>query len=139
MHSSELEGMDVSSLTLEDERGRMVPLSEFRGKPVILNFWASWCLPCRVELPQLAGVYPELKSQEKVLIGANLQESWTTIDNFRNEVDIPFPVLRDDGTLASKLGIQIIPALVIIDAEGRLDSIVFGYRPWVSWYLRWWI
>ena len=70
-------------------------------------------------------------------MGINLQESWTTIDNFRNEVEMPYPIYRDDGSVASALGISLIPALVIIDAEGKVDTVVFGFRPWVGLYLRW--
>lgn len=133
------EGMLVSQFTVEDRQGRRVPLSDFRGAPLILNFWASWCLPCRVEIPLLAAALPGLREQGKQLLGINLQESWPDIDRYRREVDIPYPVYRDNGELAAKLGVGLLPALVIIDEEGRVQNIVYGFRPWVRWYLQWWI
>ena len=137
IRGSELTGLDISGLSVEDEGGQKILLGDFKGQPVVMNFWASWCVPCRVEIPQLSAVYPHLKAKNKHLMGINLQESWTTIDNFRNEVEMPYPIYRDDGSVASALGISLIPALVIIDAEGKVDTVVFGFRPWVGLYLRW--
>lgn len=139
VNASALEGKDVSSLIVFDETGRAVPLQKFAGSPLILNFWATWCLPCRVEIPLLAAAYPKLREQGKQLLGVNLRESWKAINAYRGEVEIPFPVYRDNGSLADALGIGIIPALVVIDREGRVKTITYGFRPWVKWYLEWWI
>ena len=133
------EGMQVSQFSVEDRQGRRVPLSQFRGAPLILNFWASWCIPCRVEIPLLADALPGLREQGKQLLGINLQESWPDIDRYRLEVDSPYPVYRDNGELAEQLGVGLLPALVIIDQDGRVQNIVYGFRPWVRWYLQWWI
>ena len=137
--AGKLEGLDVSSLTVTGSDGQRVPLGAFRGEPLILNFWATWCMPCRAEIPILASVYPELREQGKELLGVNLSESWKVIDEFRAEVDMPYPIYRDDGSLAKSLGIGIIPALVVIDANGRVKTITYGFRPWVKWYLEWWM
>ncbi len=139
LSAGELEGREVSSLTVIDSDGRRISLGTFRGAPLIINFWASWCIPCRAEIPLLASVYPELREQGKELLGVNLREKWKVINEYRAEVDMPFPVYRDDGTLAQSLGIGIIPALVIIDAKGLVKTITYGFRPWVKWYLEWWI
>lgn len=139
VEASGREGMRVAHLTVEDPNGRLVPLSEFQGAPLILNFWASWCTPCRLEIPLLANALPGLREQGKQLLGINLQESWPDIERFRREVEIPYPVYRDNGTLARELGVGLLPALVIIDAGGRVENIIYGFRPWVRWYLQWWI
>lgn len=139
LDASEREGLLVAHLILEDRQGRRVPLSEFQGAPLILNFWASWCMPCRLEIPLLADAFPGLREQGKQLLGVNLRESWPDIDRYRREVEIPYPVYRDNGTLAEALGVGLLPALVIIDADGRVQKIVYGFRPWVGWYLQWWI
>ena len=139
IQSSGLEGVQVSHLTMEDEAGRPVSLGKFRGAPLILNFWATWCTPCRIEIPLLAGAFPGLREQGKQLIGVNLQESWQTINRFRAKVDVPYPVYRDGGALAEALGIGLLPALVVIDGEGRVENVIYGFRPWVRWYLQWWI
>ena len=139
LRGADLEGRDVSGLMLENEEGRMVALGDYKGRSVVVNFWASWCLPCRIEIPELAAVYPELQKQGKVLLGVNLQESWPVIEKFRNEVEIPFPVLRDNGSVSNALGISLIPVLVVINEESQVDTIVYGFRPWVRWYLKWFI
>ena len=139
MFASDLEGQDISAMMIQDESGRMVPLSTFRGAPLILNFWASWCLPCKVELPQLASVYPDLVGQGKKLLAVNVQEDWQTINTFRKDMELPFPVYRDQGKLTGRLGISIIPALAVISSEGKIVTVVYGYRPWVGWYLKWWV
>ena len=139
INASRLTGMDVSEFTVENEQGRRISLREFRGAPLILNFWATWCAPCVVEIPLLADAYPALQQQGKQLLGVNLREPWLAIRAFREEVEIPYPVVRDNGSLADALGIGLIPALAIVDAKGKLDRIVFGFRPWVSWYLKWWV
>ncbi|MCZ6841837.1 MAG: TlpA disulfide reductase family protein [SAR324 cluster bacterium] len=137
--ASELEGMQVSHLTMEDESGRRIALGDFRGEPLILNFWATWCVPCRIEIPLLAHAYPDLKAQGKQLVGVNLQESWQAINRFREDVSMPYPVYRDNGKLAEALGIGLLPAIVVINGEGRVQTIMYGFRPWVKWYLEWWI
>ena len=133
------EGLQVGRFTVEDRQGKLVPLSSFRGAPLILNFWASWCIPCRFEIPLLANALPGLREQGKQLLGINLRESWPDIERFRREVEIPYPVYRDNGTLAQELGVGLLPALVIIDEDGRIQNIIYGFRPWVRWYLQWWI
>lgn len=139
LDASAREGMQVGQLTVEDRQGKLIPLSKFRGAPLILNFWASWCLPCRLEIPLLADALPGLREQGKQLLGINLRESWQDIERYRREVEIPYPVYRDNGTLAQELGVGLLPALVIIDKDGRVQNIVYGFRPWVRWYLQWWI
>lgn len=139
VNASQLEGTDVSHLSLVDERGNAVSLASFRGAPLILNFWATWCLPCLLEIPQLRGAYDQLSRQGKQLVGVNFRENWRAINAFRAETEMPYPIFLDRGTLANALGITIIPAMVVIDREGRVDKIVFGYRPWMKWYLLWWI
>ncbi len=139
INAGEVRGTQVSHLAVQDETGRRVPLATFRGSPLILNFWATWCAPCRVEIPLLASAFPALKDQGKHLLGVNLRESWRTINRFREEVEMPYPVYRDDGSLAKALGIGVLPAIVVISAEGKVESIVYGFRPWVGWYLEWWI
>ena len=139
LDASGRQGQQVGHLTVEDGQGSLVPLSRFQGAPLILNFWASWCVPCRLEIPLLANALPGLREQGKQLLGVNLQESWPDIERFRREVEIPYPVFRDNGTLAQELGVGLLPALVVIDEAGRIQNIVYGFRPWVRWYLQWWI
>ena len=132
-------GFDVTKLHIENEKGILISLSQFKGNPLVINFWASWCIPCRLELPQLNQIYPSLSEKGTQLIGVNLREPWTTISRFRQKTSIQFPVFKDDGSLAKKLGIELIPSLVVIDRDGKVESITFGFRPWIQAYLLWWI
>lgn len=134
-----LQGTDLSEIEIIDEKGELVYLSEFGGKPLIINFWASWCVPCRLELPLLNAIYPRLKEGDKQLIGVNPGESQETIDRFRANTSIDFPVYRDKGDLSQKLNIQIIPAIAVVDKDGKVQSITYGFRPWIQAYLLWWI
>jgi thiol-disulfide isomerase/thioredoxin len=134
-----LKGTDLSKIQIEDEKGQPVYLSKFKGKILIINFWASWCIPCRLEIPLLNGIYPGLLEKDKQLIGVNQSESQATIDIFREKTPISFPVYRDSGELSQKLNIQIIPAIAVIDKNGKVESITYGFRPWIQAYLLWWI
>ena len=137
-NAAALEGLDVSAHTVEDAAGRAVPLERFAGRVLVLNFWASWCVPCRVEIPLLADLYPELQAQGKELLGINVAESWSAIAAFRRETPIPFPVYVDRGALVRALKVSVIPAMVVVGPEGRVRKVIYGFRPWVKWYLRWW-
>ncbi len=137
--ATELEGVDISDVRIVDEGGKLVYLSSFKGEILILNFWATWCLPCRVELPLLNGIYSDLLKKNKQLIGVNQNESWGVINRFRLKTEILFPVYRDQGALSKRLNIQLIPAIVVVDKKGKVKSISYGFRPWIQAYLLWWI
>lgn len=137
--ATELQGTDVSDIRIQDEAGKRVPISQFEGEILIINFWASWCVPCRLEIPLLNGIYSNLTKRNKRLIGVNNGESQQTIMAFRKKTDISFPVYRDGGELAKRLNIRVIPAIAVVDKDGKVLSITYGFRPWVQAYLLWWI
>lgn len=138
-NATRLQGTDLSQMQIENEKGQLVYISNFRGKILIINFWASWCIPCRLEIPLLNGIYPSLLAQDKLLIGVNQSESQAKIDSFRQKTAISFPVYRDNGALSRALNINVIPAIAVIDKNGKVKSITYGFRPWVQAYLLWWI
>lgn len=135
----QLNGLDVSHMVIEDETGKRVPISHFKGNPLIINFWATWCVSCRIELPLLNGIYPSLSDKKKQLIGLNYGESWELIQRFRGKTDIDFPVYRGSGKLSEMLNIRVIPAIAVIDENGKIESITYGFRPWIQAYLLWWV
>ncbi len=134
-----LQGTDLSNVQIQDEKGQAIYLSQFKGKVLIINFWASWCIPCRLEIPLLNGIYARLVAKDKQLIGVNQSESQEKIDSFLEKTPISFPVYRDRGALSQKLNIQVIPAIAVIDVNGKVESITYGFRPWIQAYLLWWI
>jgi len=137
--ATQLEGVDVSNILIESEQGTIIPISSFKGEPLIINFWATWCLPCRVEIPMLRSIYSTLREKKKQLIGVGLSDSWETVIRFRKQTPMPYPLFRDLGPLSKKLNIRMIPAIAVIDKDGKVESITYGFRPWVQAYLLWWI
>lgn len=137
--ATELSGTDVSQLYIEDSSGKMTSLASFKGKPLIISFWATWCIPCRLEMPLLGQIYPDLQEDGKQLIGVNQREAWDKITKYQQQRSIEFPIFRDQGTLSEKLRIRMIPAVVVINEESQVESITYGFRPWIQAYLLWWI
>jgi peroxiredoxin/outer membrane lipoprotein-sorting protein len=114
---------DFELKTLEGERVR---LSELRGKPVVLNFWASWCGPCRKELPELADLYDSLKDKGLVLYGVN-DEGKGAARAFAQKAGLSFPTLDDYSLKAHRLyRVTAVPTMFIIDREGKIVRFLRG-------------
>ncbi|GAB4074447.1 redoxin domain-containing protein [Barrientosiimonas marina] len=112
---------------LKTMEGETVRLSDYRGERVMINFWASWCPPCRAEVPDLEKFY---KNKDIKLLAINLtstESNESDIDDFIEEYGMTFPVLLDRNTeVANRYGIQPIPSSFMIDSNGRISFRVFG-------------
>jgi cytochrome c biogenesis protein CcmG/thiol:disulfide interchange protein DsbE len=107
------------SLTLFD--GRKITLEELRGKAVFLNFWASWCVPCRAEAKDLEAAWQQVKGKNMVFIGVALQDPEENSRAFLKEFNVTYPNGRDDtGKIAVDYGVWGIPESFFIDPEGRI-------------------
>lgn len=107
------------ALTLFD--GRAVRLEDFRGKVVFVNFWASWCPPCRAEAPMLETTWRQLKDQDVVFLGVNTQDEEPRARDFLEEFSISYPNGRDPGgRIAIDYGVWGLPEAFIIDPAGRI-------------------
>lgn len=104
-------------------------ISEFRGRPVLITFWASWCGPCRVELPELSGLYGELMGRGFVLITVNLDQNPAAGRRFLDALGLRLPVYRIDPRATKFLGIDSLPTNILLDQEGRLVQAYKGYTP----------
>ncbi|MDF2615150.1 MAG: stoA [Clostridia bacterium] len=122
----------VPNFTLENEKGEEVSLSDYSGKVVILNFWASWCPPCKGEMPEFQKINDELEaSNDVVLLTINLtdgqRETKEKAMSFLQENKYDFTTLFDTEGIASGIfGIQSIPTTIIIDKEGYLHDYIMG-------------
>jgi len=120
-------------ISLPDLEGRMVRVSDFRGKVVFLNFWTTWCPSCRVEMPSMQRLYSRLKHKDFVMVSINLQESRDQVKGFFKEQGLTFIALLDkDGEVGARFGIRNIPTTYILDKQGRILGAAVGAREWDS-------
>jgi cytochrome c biogenesis protein CcmG/thiol:disulfide interchange protein DsbE len=113
--------------------GRQLSLTELRGKVVVVNFWASWCLPCRTEMPVLEGLHRELVSRGLAIIGVNAREDKRTIGRYAEELGLTFPLVLDPGGKINALyGVFGLPATFIVGRDGHAVAFGVGPREWAS-------
>ncbi len=100
--------------------GGKISLESLKGKAVILNFWATWCIPCKIEMPLLEQVYNDNKDKGLVIIGANYRQPSPIIKRYTSKNPISFPILLDeDGEISKKYGVFALPATFFINRQGH--------------------
>jgi peroxiredoxin len=120
-------------LALQDLEGRPHRLEEYRGKVVLINFWATWCDPCRAEMPSMNRLRASLAGRPFAVLAVNLAESETRIRRFMEQVPLEFPVLLDrDRAVAKAWKARILPASFVLDAEGRVRYSALGEVDWAG-------
>ena len=123
-------GNQAPDFTLSDLDGNNVSLSDFRGQGVLLNFWASWCGPCRAEMPYLQQIHEEWSYLGVVLLTVNLEESSATARDFAISNKLSFPVLLDtQAEVAREYGVSGIPTTLFIDKDGIIKERKVGSFP----------
>ena len=127
------EKLTVPTFTLRDLNGKEVRLEDYRGKIVFLNFWATWCLPCRKEMPSMEKLYSEFKDRDFTMLAVDLREEAKKVMAFKERFKLNFPILLDsDGRVGRKYGVWSIPITFLIDREGFLIGVALGARNWAS-------
>jgi peroxiredoxin len=116
---------------LRDEDGNTIRLSDYKGKAVLLNFWATWCGPCKREIPGFVKLYNEYKDKGFEIIGISLdQAGWEAIKPFADKYDITYPiVLFDRKVIIDYGGISSIPTTFLINEKGEVIERIIGLRP----------
>ena len=120
-------GDPAYDFALESLDGGQVSLSDFRGKNVMLNFWATWCGPCRIEIPHMVKLYGEMSGQDFEILAVNLREDSGRVRAFVSEYDMRFPILLDpQGKVGGAYFVRGIPTSVFVDREGIITAVHTG-------------
>ena len=115
--------------TLHGADGRNVRLQELRGQVVLVNFWATWCGPCREEMPRLQSLYDKYRASGFVLLGVNVDDDPRNAMGVAQKLKVSFPVLLDTDKSVSRLyDLGTMPSTVLIDRDGRVRHVHRGYR-----------
>ena len=120
-------------LVLQDLDGRPHRLEDYRGKVVLINFWATWCEPCRAEMPALNKLRASLAGQPFAVLAVNLAEPESRVKRFMEQVPLDFPVLLDrDTAVARGWKARILPASFLVGPDGRIRYSVLGEIDWTD-------
>lgn len=104
---------------LENLNGEQVLLKNYKGKIILLDFWATWCPPCRAAIPHLINLYEKFGDRNFIIFGIGLDEKELLI-NMRDEMNIKYPILIGNNEIAKYYQIQAIPTLVLLDKNGKI-------------------
>lgn len=116
---------------LEDLSGKRISLRSLRGRVVFLNFWATWCVPCRQEMPSMEKLHRELMGQGLEVVAVNFRESKTEVSKFFDELGLTFTALLDqDGKVFEEYGAWSLPLSYFINRRGEFVGKAIGYRKW---------
>lgn len=116
------EGQRAPGFQLESLDGGQVSLRDMRGQVVLINFWASWCDPCRAEFPDIQAVYEARKDEGFTVLGVNSHETWGAIEPFVEAMGVSFPILLDEsGRVAKTYRLVGLPMSVLVDQEGIIQ------------------
>ncbi len=132
-----VEGMFPPQFTLPDLDGGEVSLADFEGKVIVLDLWATWCGPCRLEIPFLNSLYEEFREQGLVVVGVGLDEGGAAVLRpFAEENGITYPILVGDRSVQTSYGVTGIPTTFMIGRDGRIARKHVGFHPSMAGEMR---
>jgi peroxiredoxin len=127
------EVVDAPAFSLPDLVGKKIQLKEFRGKLVLLNFFATWCGPCREEMPGMERLFRAHHDKGFVVLAVNLQESAKTVRPFVQQLKLSFPTVLDgEGSVSREYGVRALPVSFLIGRDGNILWRAIGGRDWES-------
>ena len=122
----------AANFNLENTHGTEVSLSDYKGKFVLLNFWATWCAPCRKEMPAMSNLHDDFKDVGLEVVGVHVGPSLAGIKKFLESVPVSFTILIDKDMSLASWGVQGLPTTFLINPEGKLIYKAVGEREWDS-------
>jgi thiol-disulfide isomerase/thioredoxin len=115
---------------LKDLSGKTVSLASFRGRPVMLDFWATWCGPCQISIPLLQAFYQRHKEEGLVVLGVNMDEDPRDVYSFVKHFKMTYPVVYGaSSTVPDTYQVSGLPTFIFIDAQGRITKRFEGFNP----------
>ncbi len=123
--------VDAPPLRLHDADGRLVDLAGLRGKLVFLNFWATWCVPCRREMPAMERLHRAYAERGLAVVAVNVKESPREVKAFMEQMGLTFSAPLDpDGAVARSFGVRALPVTYLVDRDGKILWKAQGRREW---------
>ena len=124
-------GLPAPDFALQDTEGNMHRLSDYRGSTVIINFWTTWCPPCREEIPSMNRAWSRLKDENVKILAVNMGEDEDTIFVFSADYPADFPLLLDrDGAVIEQWPVKGLPTTYVVAPDGTLAYRAIGGREW---------
>ena len=122
--------VEGGNFTLKSAEGANIRLSEYRGQVVMLNFWASWCGPCRQEFPHLDALQPKYTPLGFTILGINVEQDRSAAEKILRDIPVTFPILFDAENVVSELyDVDAMPTTLLLDRNGVVRHLHRGYKP----------
>jgi peroxiredoxin len=131
-------GARAPDLALQDLAGETVRLSDYRGQPVLINFWAVWCTFCRVELPEMQAVYDAYQEQGFVILAVDVMDAGSEVQEYADELELTFPILLDlEAEVIRSYRVRGLPTSYFVDQDGVIMGRQLGPidAAWMERYL----
>jgi len=119
---------DSNDFTLPSLDGEDITLSKLKGHVILIDFWATWCPPCRKSIPVFIDLYNKYHEKGFTVLGIS-REDKSVLEKFRDEIGIPYPLLIDNNGISKKYQVQAIPTIVIFDKNGKVRKTQVGFAP----------
>lgn len=120
-------GFAAPDFTLETLDGGTISLADLRGQVVLINFWATWCPPCRAEMPAIQQVYDKYRDQGFTVLAVDVQESDGQVTAFIDQMELTFPILMDrDGSVFASYQVKALPSTFFVDRAGVIQDVTLG-------------
>jgi peroxiredoxin len=128
-----VQGEPAPDFTFKDSAGTQYSLSDFKGKVVLVNFWATWCPPCKDEMPSMEILQRRMEKSPFVILALSVDDSWAPVNRFMKENGFNLPIYEDfDKKISTLYGTHMYPETYILDKKGKVAYKVVGPTDWLS-------